>query len=50
MQELPQLTNLASTTLNRFRVDQKVATVVGGSQGLGQGMALALAAAGAVKG
>jgi NAD(P)-dependent dehydrogenase (short-subunit alcohol dehydrogenase family) len=47
MSELPQLTNLASTTLNRFRLEQKVAMVIGGSQGLGQAMALASAAAGA---
>ena len=47
MSELPKLTNLAYTTLNRFRLDQKVAAVIGGSQGLGQAMALALAAAGA---
>jgi len=47
MSDLDELTALARTTLNRFRLDKKVATVVGGSQGLGQAMALALAAAGA---
>jgi 2-deoxy-D-gluconate 3-dehydrogenase len=47
MSELEQLTDLAKSTLNRFRLDQKAALVVGGSQGLGQAMALALAAAGA---
>lgn len=47
MSELEQLTKLAASTINRFRLDGKVAMVVGGSQGLGQAMALALAAAGA---
>ena len=47
MSELEQLTDLAKSTLNRFGLDEKVAMVVGGSQGLGQAMALALAAAGA---
>ena len=47
MSELNELTTLARTTLNRFRLDKKVAMAVGGSQGLGQAMALALAAAGA---
>jgi 2-deoxy-D-gluconate 3-dehydrogenase len=47
MSELEQLTDLARSTLNRFRLDKKAALVVGGSQGLGQAMALALAAAGA---
>ena len=47
MSELEQLTNLAKSTLNRFRLDRKVAMVVGGSQGLGQAMSLALGAAGA---
>ncbi len=37
----------AKSTLSRFRLDGKVALVVGGNKGLGQGMALALAAAGA---
>jgi 2-deoxy-D-gluconate 3-dehydrogenase len=47
MSELERLTERARSTLNRFRLDQKAALVVGGSQGLGQAMALALAAAGA---
>ena len=47
MSELDELGNLARTTLNRFRLDGKVAMAVGGSRGLGQAMALALAAAGA---
>jgi 2-deoxy-D-gluconate 3-dehydrogenase len=47
MSELERIVNLAHSTLNRFRLDQRIAMVVGGSQGLGQGMALALAAAGA---
>jgi NAD(P)-dependent dehydrogenase (short-subunit alcohol dehydrogenase family) len=47
MIDVDQLTNLASTTLERFRVDKKVAIVVGGSRGLGQAMALALSSAGA---
>jgi NAD(P)-dependent dehydrogenase (short-subunit alcohol dehydrogenase family) len=47
MSELERTVNLALSTLNRFRLDQRIAMVVGGSQGLGQGMALALAAAGA---
>lgn len=47
MSELDELASLARSTLNRFRLDKKVAMSVGGSQGLGQAMALALAAAGA---
>jgi 2-deoxy-D-gluconate 3-dehydrogenase len=47
MTDLAQLTNLASSTLERFRLDKKVALVVGGSRGLGQAMALALSSAGA---
>jgi 2-deoxy-D-gluconate 3-dehydrogenase len=47
MKDLDQLTNLASSTLERFRLDKKVALVVGGSRGLGQAMALALSSAGA---
>ena len=47
MIDLDQLINLASTTLERFRLDRKVALVVGGSRGLGQAMALALSSAGA---
>jgi NAD(P)-dependent dehydrogenase (short-subunit alcohol dehydrogenase family) len=47
MLDLDQLTKRASSTIDRFRLDGKVALVVGGSGGLGQAMALALAAAGA---
>jgi len=47
MLNLDQLSALASLTLERFRLDGKVAIVVGGSRGLGQAMALALAGAGA---
>lgn len=47
MSELDKLMALASSTLQRFRLDGKVALVVGGNRGLGQAMALALAAAGA---
>ena len=47
MIDLGQLANLASTTLERFRLDKKVALVVGGSRGLGQAMALALSSSGA---
>jgi len=45
--DLERLIALAPATLNRFRLDGKVALVVGGNKGLGQAMALALAAAGA---
>lgn len=47
MSELDKLMVLAPSTLQRFRLDGKVALVVGGNKGLGQAMALALAAAGA---
>jgi 2-deoxy-D-gluconate 3-dehydrogenase len=47
MTEIEKLINQATSTLDRFRLDGKVALVVGGSKGLGQAMALALAAAGA---
>jgi len=47
MSDLKELAGLARSTPDRFRLDKKVAVVVGGSQGLGQAMALALAAAGA---
>ncbi|MBP1722394.1 MAG: kduD [Deltaproteobacteria bacterium] len=47
MSELESLTQSAASTLNRFRLEGKSAVVVGGSQGLGQAMALALASAGA---
>ena len=39
--------DLAPGTIDRFRLDGKAALVVGGSKGLGQAMALGLAAAGA---
>jgi 2-deoxy-D-gluconate 3-dehydrogenase len=45
--ELDKLTKQVPTTLDRFRLDGKKAVVVGGNQGLGQAMAMALAAAGA---
>jgi 2-deoxy-D-gluconate 3-dehydrogenase len=45
--DLDRLKALAPSTLHRFRLDGKVALVVGGNKGLGQAMALALAAAGA---
>ena len=47
MSDLDRVKKLAPTTLDRFRLDKKVALVVGGNKGLGQSMALALAAAGA---
>ena len=47
MSELERLTQSAASTLERFRLGGKSALVVGGSQGLGQAMALALASAGA---
>ena len=47
MSDLDKLIGLAPSTLERFRLDGKVALVVGGTRGLGQAMALALAAAGA---
>ncbi len=47
MDDLKKLTSIAATTLDRFRLDGKTALVVGGTKGLGQAMALALAAAGA---
>jgi 2-deoxy-D-gluconate 3-dehydrogenase len=47
MSDLDKVKKLAPTTLDRFRLDNKVALVVGGNKGLGQSMALALAAAGA---
>jgi len=45
--ELDKLTQQAPSTLDRFRLDNKTAITVGGNQGLGQAMAMALAAAGA---
>lgn len=47
MSDLEKVLALAPSTLDRFRLDGKVALVVGGTKGLGQAMALALAAAGA---
>jgi NAD(P)-dependent dehydrogenase (short-subunit alcohol dehydrogenase family) len=47
MSELDRLTELARSTPDRFRLDGKAALVVGGTRGLGQAMAMALAAAGA---
>jgi NAD(P)-dependent dehydrogenase (short-subunit alcohol dehydrogenase family) len=47
MSDLDRVLKLAPSTLDRFRLDGKVALVVGGTKGLGQAMALALAAAGA---
>jgi 2-dehydro-3-deoxy-D-gluconate 5-dehydrogenase len=47
MTDLEKLLQQAGSTLERFRLDGKAALVVGGNKGLGQAMALALAAAGA---
>ncbi|MBW2308805.1 MAG: glucose 1-dehydrogenase [Deltaproteobacteria bacterium] len=47
MSDLDKIMALVPTTLERFRLDGKVALAVGGNRGLGQAMALALAAAGA---
>ena len=47
MPDLDIVKKLAPTTLDRFRLDDRAALVVGGNKGLGQAMALALAAAGA---
>ena len=47
MSDLAKLNELAPSTLDRFRLDGKVAVVVGGTRGLGQAMAMALGAAGA---
>ena len=47
MSELDKLTQQAPSTLDRFRLENKKAIMVGGNQGLGQAMAMALAAAGA---
>jgi NAD(P)-dependent dehydrogenase (short-subunit alcohol dehydrogenase family) len=47
MSDLDKVIELAPSTLDRFRLDGKVALVVGGTKGLGQAMAVALAAAGA---
>ena len=45
--DLERLQQQAPSTLGRFQLDGKVALVVGGNKGLGQAMAMALAAAGA---
>jgi hypothetical protein len=45
--DLEKLMDQITSTLDRFRLDEKTALVVGGNKGLGQAMALALAAAGA---
>ena len=47
MSDLDKIMALVPSTLDRFRLDGKAALVVGGNKGLGQAMALALAAAGA---
>ena len=47
MSELDKLIEQAPSTLDRFRLDNKTAIMVGGNRGLGQAMAMALAAAGA---
>ncbi|UCF90446.1 MAG: glucose 1-dehydrogenase [Desulfobacterales bacterium] len=47
MSDLDKVKKLAPKTLERFRLDGRAALVVGGNKGLGQAMALALAAAGA---
>ena len=47
MSDLEKLMEQATFTLDRFRLDGKTALVVGGNKGLGQAMALGLAAAGA---
>jgi 2-deoxy-D-gluconate 3-dehydrogenase len=47
MGDLEGLVDQASRSFDRFRLDGKAALVVGGNKGLGQAMALGLAAAGA---
>jgi 2-deoxy-D-gluconate 3-dehydrogenase len=47
MSDLDKLIQMAPTTLERFRLNGKAALVVGGNKGLGQAMAMGLAAAGA---
>jgi 2-polyprenyl-6-methoxyphenol hydroxylase-like FAD-dependent oxidoreductase len=47
MSDLGKWISLASSTLDRFRLDGRIALLVGGGGGLGQAMALALSAAGA---
>jgi len=47
MTDLEKLMHQVGSALERFRLDGKTALVVGGNKGLGQAMALALAAAGA---
>ena len=46
-EDLEKLVQMAPTTLQRFRLNGKAALVVGGNKGLGQAMAMGLAAAGA---
>jgi 2-deoxy-D-gluconate 3-dehydrogenase len=46
MRELENLVEQAKSVPDRFKLSGKVALVVGGNKGLGQGMSLALAAAG----
>jgi 2-deoxy-D-gluconate 3-dehydrogenase len=45
--DLERLEEMAPSTLDRFRLEGKAALVVGGTRGLGQAMAMGLAAAGA---
>jgi len=47
MSDIEKIKALASNIMNSFRLNKKVALVVGGNKGLGQSMALALAGAGA---
>jgi len=47
MDDLEKLMDQATSTLDRFSLDGKSAIVVGGNKGLGQAMALGLAASGA---
>ena len=47
MSDIEKIKALASNIMNSFCLNEKVALVIGGSKGLGQSMALALAGAGA---